>query len=48
MNQMLTDYYVNKARNPQKLLSEMINIAQDMVQITKAPTCSIKPAGDGG
>lgn len=47
MNTLLTDYYSNKGKFPQKLLSKLINLAQDMVDITKAPVCSIKPAGDG-
>jgi len=46
MNSLLTEYYLNKGKHPQKLLLEMINLAQNMISITKAPVCSIKQ-GDG-
>jgi len=47
MNLFLNDYYLNRGRNPQKLLSEMINLAQDMVSISKAPVCWITSNNDG-
>lgn len=47
MNMLLTDYYAGKVKTPQKLLTELINLAQDMVEITRAPVCSIKQGTEG-
>ncbi len=47
MNQMLNEYYMNKGKHPQKLLNELIQLAQDQVHISKAPVCSIKASADG-
>lgn len=46
MNSLLTDYYLNKGKHPQKLLTELINLAQDMVDLSKVPILTIKPAND--
>ncbi|CDW85417.1 ccr4-not transcription complex subunit 10 isoform x4 [Stylonychia lemnae] len=47
-NLFITEYYANKCKFPQKYLSDMVNLAQDMVQITKAPVCSIKAVQENG
>lgn len=48
MNSHLTEYYTNRGRQPQKLLSELITLATDMVDITKAQSCQIKLLNSGG
>lgn len=47
MNMLLTEYYAGKGKTPQKLLQELALLAADMVEISRAPVCTIKPAGDG-
>jgi len=47
MNLFLNEYYVNKGRYPQKNLNDLISLAQNMVNISKAPVCSIKSVGEG-
>jgi hypothetical protein len=42
MNQYLNEYYLNKGKYPQKYLNDLIALAQNMVNISKAPVCSIK------
>lgn len=47
MNQYLNEYYLNKGKYPQKYLNDLIALAQNMVNISKAPVCSIKSQGEG-
>jgi len=47
MNQYLNEYYLNKGKYPQKYLNDLIALAQNMVNISKAPVCSIKAQGEG-
>lgn len=47
MNQYLNEFYINKGRYPQKYLNDLISLAQNSVNITKAPVCSIKNVGEG-
>lgn len=47
MNTLLTDFFANKGKFPQKLLTELITLAQDTIEITRVPVCHIKPATDG-
>ena len=47
MNLCLNEYYVNKGRYPQKHLNDLISLSQNMVNISKAPICSIKSVGEG-
>eukprot|EP00347_Sterkiella_histriomuscorum_P018969 403343469 len=47
-NVLITQYYAEKCKFPQKYLNDLTNLATDMVQITKAPNCSIKQVTENG
>jgi hypothetical protein len=43
-NVYITEFFANKCKFPQKYLNDMITLAQDMVQITRVPSTTIRPS----